>query len=95
MKQIVCDARNRTALAAPIAAHPNVKHFRNRGMIWAFDVETPDAQFAQKFFLAGLKREILLRPIGKTVYFMPPYIIDDEQAALLTARTLEILNEIS
>ena len=84
-----------TALAAPISAHPKVKHFRNRGMIWAFDVETSDPQFARNFFLAGLKRELLLRPIGNTVYFMPPYIIDDEQVALLTARTLEILNEIA
>ena len=84
-----------TALAAPIAAHPKVKHFRNRGMIWAFDVETADPHFARNFFVAGLKREILLRPIGKTVYFMPPYIIDDKQAALLTSRTLEILNELT
>ncbi len=88
-------AEQLTALAAPIAAHATVKHFRNRGMIWAFDVESIDAQFGRTFFLAGLKRELLLRPIGKTVYFMPPYIIDDEQSAILTARTLEILNEIS
>ena len=81
-------------LAAPIAAHPKVKHFRNRGMIWAFDVQTTDPQFARKFFLAGLARELLLRPIGNTVYFMPPYIIYDEQSALLTGRTLDILNEI-
>ncbi len=82
------------ALAEPIATHPKVKHFRNRGMIWAFDVDTIDPQFARNFFLAGLAREILLRPIGNTVYFMPPYIIDDEESALLTGRTLEILNEI-
>ena len=81
-------------LAAPIAAHPKVKHYRNRGMIWAFDVQTTDPQFARKFFLAGLARELLLRPIGNTVYFMPPYIIYDEQSALLTGRTLDILNEI-
>ena len=88
-------ADNLTTLAAPIAVHPKVKHFRNRGMIWAFDVETSDPHFSRSFFLAGLKRELLLRPIGKTVYFMPPYVIDDEQSALLTERTLEILNEIA
>ena len=83
-----------TALAAPIAAHAKVKHFRSRGMIWAFDVATSDPQFARKFFVAGLARELLLRPIGNTVYFVPPYIIDVEQSALLTARTLAIPNEI-
>ena len=83
-----------TALAEPIAAHPKVKHFRNRGMIWAFDLDTSDPQFARKFFLAGLQHELLLRPIANTVYFMPPYIIDAEESALLIGRTLEILNEI-
>jgi len=83
------------ALAEPIAAHPKVKHFRNCGMIWAFDVETSDRQFAKKFFLAGLAREVLLRPIANTVYFMPPYIIDQEESALLTGQTFEILNEIA
>ncbi len=83
------------ALAEPIAVHPKIKHFRNRGMIWAFDVVTSDPQFARKFFLAGLAREMLLRPIANTVYFMPPYIIDDEESALLTGQTLEILNEIA
>ena len=88
-------AEKLAALAAPIAAHPKVKNFRNRGMIWAFDVQTSDPQFARTFFLAGLARELLLRPIGNTVYFMPPYIIDDEQARLLTGCTLDILNEIA
>ena len=88
-------AEKLTALAAPIAAHPKVKHFRQRGMVWAFDVETRDSHFARKFFLAGLERELLLRPIGNTVYFMPPYIIDEEQSMLLTGRTLDILNEIT
>ena len=29
-----------TALAAPLAAHPKVRDFRHRGMIWAFEVDT-------------------------------------------------------
>jgi adenosylmethionine-8-amino-7-oxononanoate aminotransferase len=29
----------------------------------------------------------LLRPIGTTVYLMPPYILDDEELALLAERT--------
>ncbi|MEO6022264.1 MAG: adenosylmethionine--8-amino-7-oxononanoate transaminase [Burkholderiales bacterium] len=90
--------RNRAAklteLAAPIAAHGKVKHFRHLGMIWAFDVETKDPQFSRKFFVAALQKELLLRPIGNTVYFMPPYILDDESATLLAERTLTILNEM-
>ena len=80
-----------SALAAPLAAHPNVRNFRNRGMIWAFEVDTPRADFARWCFAEGLARELLLRPIGRTVYFMPPYILSDDEFALLAERTLEIV----
>jgi len=80
-----------TALAAPLAAHPRVKHFRQRGMIWAFEVDTPRADFARWCFAEGLQRELLLRPLGHTVYFMPPYVVTDDEFALLAARTLEIV----
>ena len=36
-----------------------------------------------------LKRELLLRPIGTTVYVMPPYILDNEMQAFLATRTRE------
>jgi adenosylmethionine-8-amino-7-oxononanoate aminotransferase len=80
-----------TALAAPLAAHPAVRDFRNRGMIWAFEVDTQRADFARWCFAQGLARELLLRPIGRTVYFMPPYVVGDDEFALLAERTLEIV----
>lgn len=82
-------------LARPLAAHPRVRDFRNTGMIWAFDVETSDPSFARRFFASALEHELLLRPIGNTVYFMPPYVIDDGQSELLVARTLELLETVS
>ncbi len=83
-----------TAAMESIARHPRVRHFRNQGMIWAFDVATDDPQFARRFFTAALERELLLRPIGNTVYFMPPYVIGDAEIALLTARTGELLDTL-
>jgi adenosylmethionine-8-amino-7-oxononanoate aminotransferase len=80
---------NRTA--RPLAEHPKVRHFRNAGMIWAFEVDSPHGDFAQRCFTLGLERELLLRPMDKTVYFMPPYIIGDAEMELLVARTLEIV----
>ena len=80
-----------TALAAPLAAHPKVKGFRHQGMIWAFEVETPRADFARWCFAQGLAREVLLRPLGRTIYFMPPYIVSDDEFALLAASTLDIV----
>ncbi len=78
--------------ARPIASHPRVKNFRNCGMIWAFEVETPDPGFAGQFFREALKQELSMRPLGNTVYFMPPYIINEREMDLLVAGTLQALD---
>jgi len=70
-------------LAAPLAAHPAVRDFRRLGMIWAFEVATDEPHFARLAFESALEGGALLRPIGRTVYFMPPYVIDDEGFATL------------
>ena len=78
-----------------IAQHRRVKNFRNTGMIWAFDVDTEDPAFARKFYQTALERELLLRPIGNTVYFMPPYVITDGEMDFLVIRTLDVLNSVA
>ena len=83
-----------TRHADPLAAHPKVRNFRNRGMIWAFDVASQDPQFSRKAFQAGLDRQLLLRPIGKTVYFMPPYVIDEIEIAHLVQQTLAVIEAV-
>jgi adenosylmethionine-8-amino-7-oxononanoate aminotransferase len=35
---------------------------------------------------------MLLRPIGRTVYFMPPYVVTDAEFALIVERTCDILD---
>jgi adenosylmethionine-8-amino-7-oxononanoate aminotransferase len=84
-------ARRWAELAQPLADHSAVRHFRQTGMILAFDVDTARPDFARWCFAEGLRRELLLRPIGKTVYFMPPYIVTDDEFARLVAGTLAIL----
>lgn len=82
-------ARNRvwtqtfTDALAPLAAHPAVRNFRQAGMIWALDVDTAHADFSRRYYREALARELLLRPMGNTLYFMPPYVLDDAQTALL------------
>ena len=80
------------ALAAPLARHRKVRDFRQRGMIFAFEVDTRAPDFARRFFSAALARELLLRPIGRTVYFMPPYVVTDAEFALLVERTQALLD---
>lgn len=91
-------ARRLTQALQPLATHEKVRHFRQRGMIWAFDaiVDDPEeaARFSRNFFAAGLEQEILLRPLGTTVYLMPPFIINDEEIDLLAARTKQVFEQI-
>lgn len=82
-------------LLEPLASHPRVRHFRQRGMIWAFDaaLNKTDTGFARRYFSLGLKHELLLRPIGNTVYIMPPYILDDDEAQHLATRMQAIFEQ--
>ena len=81
------------AIAAPLASHPRVRDFRRCGMIVAFEVDSGRVDFARWCFAEGIARGILLRPIGATVYLMPPYVIADDEFALLVERTRAILDE--
>jgi len=77
--------------AVPLREHPRVRQFRRTGMIWAFEVAEAAADFSRGFYRRALQSELLLRPIGNTVYFMPPYVIDEADIRLLVERTLEAL----
>jgi adenosylmethionine-8-amino-7-oxononanoate aminotransferase len=81
-------------ILAPLASEARISHFRNTGMIWAFEAETSRPDFAQAFFAAMLRRGCLVRPIGNTVYFMPPYCFDDAEMRLLLQATQETLEEL-
>jgi len=82
-------------MARPLSEHRAVRNWRNTGMIWAFEVDTSQRDFAQRCFALALRKELLLRPIGNTVYFMPPYVIGEEEMQLLATRTLEIVEELA
>jgi adenosylmethionine-8-amino-7-oxononanoate aminotransferase len=87
---LAANQRRAELLAAalePLAAHPQVRHLRQRGMIAAFDVMTDDPHFSRRFYRAALDNEALIRPIGNTIYWMPPYIVDDAEIAHLGAAT--------
>jgi adenosylmethionine-8-amino-7-oxononanoate aminotransferase len=94
-----CERAARIAAAlTPLATHPQVEHFRQRGMIFAFDAVIGDAEraatFSRRFFAEALQQELLLRPIGRTVYLMPPYILNDEEINGLALRTRSVFEKV-
>ena len=82
-----------TQALQPIAQHPRVKHFRNRGMIWAADVDTDLPDFNRRFFANALRRGLLMRPIGNTLYLMPPYVLSGKDAFWMAEQALNALND--
>lgn len=68
-----------------------IRHLRNTGMIWAFEVDVPDPQFSRHFYQAALQHGLLLRPIGHTVYFMPPYVISKNEIDHLLTQTRQLI----
>jgi adenosylmethionine-8-amino-7-oxononanoate aminotransferase len=82
------------SIADILSRHQRITNFRHLGMIWAFDIkDTPD-NFARRMYAAALGHGLLIRPIGNTVYFMPPYIISDEEFATLVHQTITALEEV-
>ena len=91
-------ARNRVLAQAwaaalePVRAHARVRNFRQCGMILAWDVDTDRAGFAGRCFAQAMAAGVLLRPIGNTVYVMPPYIVTAGEMGMVASCVLGILD---
>jgi len=81
--------------ASTLAHHPGVRDFRHLGMIWAFEVKTSESDFATKAWAVALEQGVVLRPIGNTVYWMPPYVTNDAEFDLLVKASLAIVERFS
>jgi adenosylmethionine-8-amino-7-oxononanoate aminotransferase len=79
--------------ASPMQDHPHVGEVRQTGMILAIEmVKDKKARLAYPWqerrglevYKHALGKGFLLRPLGNVVYFMPPYVITEEQIHSLT-----------
>ncbi len=79
-------------LCADLEDHPHVAEVRQTGMITAIELvrdkasRTPypwQERRGLRVYRHGLERGVLLRPLGNVVYFMPPYVIDDDEIDLM------------
>ena len=76
---------------APLSGHERVKNARQLGMIWAWDVDSRSPDFSRRYHQHAMAHGVLLRPIGNTIYAMPPYVMNEETAAHLAAGALAAL----
>ncbi|MDY0116941.1 MAG: adenosylmethionine--8-amino-7-oxononanoate transaminase [Sulfurimonadaceae bacterium] len=63
----------------------NVKEVRQCGMVCAIELKGYKAEerIGLKVYQYGLTRGVLLRPLGNIVYFMPPYIITNDEIDIM------------
>ncbi len=76
---------------SPCAAIEQVNDVRVLGGIGVVELSQPVdmVRIQQRFVDHG----VWVRPFGKLVYLMPPYIIDDEDLAFLTAAVVDVVRE--
>jgi adenosylmethionine-8-amino-7-oxononanoate aminotransferase len=77
---------------APLRDHPHVADVRQTGMIAAVELVADRAtrrpfdskeRRGMRVYLHGLEHGVLLRPLGNVVYFMPPYVVTEQEIDLL------------
>lgn len=73
--------------------HNNIVELRQMGMITAFELAKNkknkelfpwQERRGIKLYNYALKNNVLLRPLGNTIYLMPPYIITEQEIELIT-----------
>lgn len=75
-----------------------IEHSRQQGMILAFDIRasalpSPNT-FARDVFSVGIQEGLLIRPIGSTIYVMPPYILSAEQTMAMGQGIRSVLERV-
>ncbi|MEN1728256.1 MAG: adenosylmethionine--8-amino-7-oxononanoate transaminase [Pseudomonadota bacterium] len=87
---------------AELEDHPNVLDIRQHGMILAMEMGQDNGEpypWEQRrgiqVYQRALKHEVLLRPLGNVVYFMPPYVINDDEIDHLARVAVESIREIT
>ncbi|QPQ54442.1 adenosylmethionine--8-amino-7-oxononanoate transaminase [Allosphingosinicella flava] len=76
-----------------LAGHPAFDNPRHIGAVAAVDLKAGDAGYLSSLAPAlrafFLEKGLLLRPLGNTIYVMPPYCLTEEEAARIFAAIAE------
>jgi len=75
-----------------------IEHWRQQGMILAFDIKQAylknSTLFPRQMFSESIREGLLIRPIGNTVYVMPPYILSSDEVTQMGKALERALNRV-
>lgn len=74
-----------------------IEDIRNIGLIGAIELKDnllPDVRVGKEIYNLALKKGVFVRPIGNSVYFMPPYVITYEEIDKMLEVCKEAIEEL-
>ncbi len=80
-----------------VRQHPLVKSTRQLGVIYALDLAIDMDRYGNKryeIFDHFMRQGIYLRPLGKTIYILPPYVITAQQLTLIYDAITALLDQL-
>ena len=86
-------------MLARLSQRPDVTNARQCGTMVAFDVAVTDegylAEIGPRLRSHFFAQDVMLRPLGNTVYAMPPYCLSDDDVAQIEAAIVSGLDSVS
>ena len=77
-----------------VKKHPMVKSTRSLGVIFALDLDIETERYGNlrdRLYRFFMDQGVFLRPLGNTIYLLPPFTITEEELTLLYASILNCL----
>lgn len=84
-----------TAFAQTVKAHHKVNNVRVKGVVIAIDLTIEMARYGNlrdELYQFFMQRGVALRPLGNTIYVLPPYVITDKELARVYTAIQEALD---
>ncbi len=81
-----------------VRGHPLVRSIRSLGVIFALDLNLETERYGNlrdRLYRFFMDEGVFLRPLGNTIYLLPPYTIAEEELNVLYASVLKCLEMLS
>jgi adenosylmethionine-8-amino-7-oxononanoate aminotransferase len=95
-EQIVKISKAHTSFKEQLKGDDRVKETRSQGTILAVELKTEGEStysntLRKRIYPFFLERDILLRPLGNTIYMVPPYVITEDELQKVYSGILEFV----
>ena len=87
-------AASHQTFSEKIKDHPKVAYVRSKGVIFAVDLNMEMERYGElrnKLFEHFMSKGVFLRPLGNTIYVLPPYVITQNELQKVYTAIEEVL----